>query len=153
METQRIRPSWDRYFMKIASVVRERSPDDKTQVGAVIVDLEKRIISTGYNGTPAGFDDSFIDWFDSSKHPYILHAEANAIAFARADLRGCDLYVTLAPCSECAKLIVQHRIKKVFYDEVRDSSQFSIDFMKKCGVQCERIVLDLPEQKGDANGR
>lgn len=133
--------------MKMALVVKERSPDLRTQVGAVIVDKDKRIVSTGYNGTPAGFDDSFIDWFDKSKHPYIIHAEANAIAYARRSLKGCTIYVTLSPCPECAKMIVQHKIKRVVFANHRDANNFSLDFFKQCGVDYELLPSDILDLK------
>ena len=137
-----MRASWDCYFLKLAFVVSERSPDLRTQVGAVIVDSKKRIVSTGYNGTPSGFDDSFIDWFDESKYPYILHAESNAISFANADLSGCTLYSTLIPCSECTKLIVQNGIRNVIYSDHREGFEFSLDLMRKCGVVYRRIPIE-----------
>ena len=128
--------------MKLAFVVSERSPDLKTQVGAVIVDSKKRIVSTGYNGTPSGFDDSFIDWFDQSKHPYILHAESNAISFANTDLSGCTLYSTLLPCGECTKLIIQSGIRDIIYCDHRSGFEFSLDLMRKCGVIYRRVKIE-----------
>ena len=113
----RIRPSWDQYFMDIAKVVATRSPDDKTQVGCVVVDINNRIVSTGYNGTPPGFDDSFIDWFSKDKMPFILHAEMNSILYAKQELTDCILYCTLGPCLDCLKHIKQVGIRKVIYLE------------------------------------
>lgn len=110
------RPSWDEYFLQIAEVVALRSVDAKTQVGCIIVDGDKRIVSTGYNGTPPGFDDSQIDWFQDTKHPYIIHAEQNALI--RADglkLKNATLYCSYSPCSECAKNIASAGIARVVY--------------------------------------
>lgn len=112
------KPHWDEYFMDIAIVVSRRSPDPKYKVGAVIVAPGHRIISTGYNGFPAGFDESKIDWNgnreDATK--YIVHAEANALLYTNNhDLRGSQLYVTISPCNQCIKLLAAAGIKEVIY--------------------------------------
>jgi dCMP deaminase len=112
--------NWDQYFMGVASLSRLRSKDPNTQVGACIVNIHKRIIGIGYNGFPFGVDDSIFPWnqegaFLDNKYAYVVHAEANAILNATADLRGSSLYVNLFPCNECAKLIIQAGIKEVVY--------------------------------------
>lgn len=107
---------WDRRFIDMASLVATWSKDPSTKVGAVIVDSERRIVSTGYNGFPAGvLDDSEQLCDRPSKLKCTLHAEENAILFARRDLRGCAVYVTHHPCASCAAKIVQVGIKKVFH--------------------------------------
>ena len=112
--------NWDQYFMGVASLSRLRSKDPNTQVGACIVNSHKRIIGIGYNGFPFGVDDQTFPWsqegaFLDNKYAYVVHAEANAILNATADLRGSSLYVNLFPCNECAKLIIQAGIKEVVY--------------------------------------
>jgi len=112
--------NWDQYFMGVASLSRLRSKDPNTQVGACIVNTHKRIIGIGYNGFPFGVDDSSFPWtqegaFLDNKYAYVVHAEANAILNATADLRGSSIYVNLFPCNECAKLIIQAGIKEVVY--------------------------------------
>lgn len=112
--------NWDQYFMGVASLSRLRSKDPNTQVGACIVNAHKRIIGIGYNGFPFGVDDQTFPWtqegsFLDNKYAYVVHAEANAILNATADLRGSSLYVNLFPCNECAKLIIQAGIKEVVY--------------------------------------
>ena len=115
--------SWDEYFMGIALLSCERSKDPNTKVGACIVDENKKVVSIGYNGMPSGCDESQLSWNRGegldSKYLYVCHAEFNAILNTRngAALEGCTLYVTLFPCNECAKAIIQTGIKEVvFYD-------------------------------------
>ena len=114
--------SWDEYFMAVALLSAHRSKDPSTQVGACIVNQKKRIIGIGYNGFPAGCSDDELPWeregmFLDTKYPYVCHAELNAITNAtnRYDLEGATIYVSLFPCNECAKLIVQAGIKEVVY--------------------------------------
>ncbi|HUV31261.1 MAG TPA: dCMP deaminase family protein [Acidobacteriota bacterium] len=114
--------SWDDYFMAVAQLSAQRSKDPGTQVGACIVNRNKRIIGIGYNGFPTGCPDDELPWgregeFLETKYPYVCHAEMNAIANAsnKADLDGASLYVSLFPCNECAKLIVQVGVKEVVY--------------------------------------
>lgn len=110
--------SWDEYFMGIASLSAKRSKDPKTQVGACIIDGEsKKILSIGYNGLPRGIEDDKIFWDDKTKHMYVCHAEANAILNSNNSLKGSILYVTMFPCNECAKLIIQSGIKEIVYLE------------------------------------
>ena len=112
-------------WMKIAKVVAERSKDPNTQVGCVIVDKNDRIISIGYNGFPNGISDDVLPWdreaeneYDT-KYPYVMHAERNAILNSGSrlnDLKGATLYVTLFPCRECTKSIIQCGISRIVYD-------------------------------------
>ncbi|MDE6091911.1 MAG: dCMP deaminase family protein [Ruminococcus sp.] len=141
--------SWDEYFMGIAMFSAERSKDNSTQVGACIVNNENKIVAVGYNGMPTGCSDDEMPWereAESSldtKYPFVCHAELNAILNSNsASLNGCTLYVTLFPCNECAKAIIQSGIKRVVYysnkykgtDSVT-ASQFLFD---KCGVKTEQ---------------
>ena len=114
--------TWDEYFMGVAILTAQRSKDPSTQVGACIVDKYLRILSTGYNGFPAGCSDDEFPWDRSAecdndtKYPYVVHAELNAILNARGkDLTGAKLYVALFPCNECAKAIIQSGIEEVVY--------------------------------------
>ena len=113
--------SWEEYFMGLAILSAERSKDPSTQVGACIVDENNKIISVGYNGAPIGYDDdkdmtwerdgSFLD----TKYAYVCHSELNAILNSKVKVEGCKLFVTLFPCNECAKVIIQSGIKEVIY--------------------------------------
>ena len=113
--------NWDEYFMGIAMLAARRSKDPSTQVGACIVNEDKRIVSMGYNGMPRCCSDDEYPWDKNdsaldSKYLYVCHAELNAILNARGtNLTGNRLYVALFPCNECAKAIIQSGIKEVVY--------------------------------------
>ena len=109
--------NWDQYFMGIALLSAERSKDPSTQVGACIVDQDNRILSMGYNGMPRGCDDDDMPWGRDgavldSKYAFVCHAELNAILnyHGTGTLKGARVYVTLFPCNECAKAIIQSGI-------------------------------------------
>ena len=124
--------SWDEYFMGVAQLSAMRSKDPNTQVGACIVNAKKRIIGIGYNGFPTGCSDDELPWdregdFLDTKYPYVCHAEMNAITNSanKPDLDGASVYVSLFPCNECAKLMVQVGIREVVYlsDKYAESDQ------------------------------
>ena len=114
--------SWDEYFMGVAYLSGMRSKDPNTQVGACIVSPDNKILSMGYNGFPIGCSDDEFPWEREGepleyKYFYSTHSELNAILNYRGgSLEGAKLYVTLFPCNECAKAIIQAGIKKVVYD-------------------------------------
>lgn len=139
--------SWDEYFMGIAMFSAERSKDSNTQVGACIVNNDYKIVAVGYNGMPTGCDDDDMPWERTgetcldTKYPFVCHAELNAILNRNsANLNGCTLYVTLFPCNECAKAIIQSGIKKVVYYSNKyanaESTKASAMLFSKCGVEC-----------------
>lgn len=112
--------SWDKYFMGVAILSSMRSKDPNTQVGACIVNEKNRIIGIGYNGLPIGLSDDEFPWgndgdFLDTKYPYVVHAEPNAILNSIEKLDNATIYVTLFPCNECAKLIIQSGIKELVY--------------------------------------
>ena len=115
--------------MGIALLSSMRSKDPSTQVGACIVNSEKRILSMGYNGMPRSCSDDEFPWDKNesalnSKYLYVCHAELNAILnCASGNVRGCTVYTTLFPCNECAKAIIQSGIAEVVYmsDKYADS--------------------------------
>ena len=125
--------SWDDYFMGVAILSSYRSKDPNTKVGACIVNPNtKRVISMGYNGMPNGCSDSDFPWTKTSDnesettYPYVVHAELNAILNAKTSVDGCYIYVTLSPCSECMKAIIQSGIKKIIYkDEYKKKSEMN----------------------------
>lgn len=108
-------PDWDWRFLSLSELVASWSKDGSTKVGCVIVDPLNRIVSLGYNGFPRGVDDAEERYADRDfKKLAIVHAEANAVAFAKRDLTGCTIYTTpFQPCSSCAGLIVQSGITRV----------------------------------------
>lgn len=114
--------SWDEYFMGVAQLSGMRSKDPNTQVGACIVSGENKILSMGYNGFPNGCADDVFPWEREgedelgTKYPFVTHSELNAILNYRGgSLEGTKLYVSLFPCNECAKAIIQAGIKTVVY--------------------------------------
>ena len=110
----------DEYFMSVALLSAQRSKDPSTQVGACIVDPDKKIVWIWYNGFPIGCSDEILPRaregnFLDTKYAYVCHAELNAIVNSTKNLKGCSMYVAMFPCNECAKLIIQSWIKKVVY--------------------------------------
>lgn len=116
--------SWDEYFMAVAKLAGMRSKDPNSQVGCCIVSQDNKILSIGYNGFPRGCSDDAFPWARSNEDPlktkyvYVTHSELNAILNYRGgSLEGAKLYVSLFPCNECAKAIIQAGIRKVIYDD------------------------------------
>ena len=115
--------SWDEYFMGVAQLSGMRSKDPNTQVGACIVSSDNKILSMGYNGFPAGCSDEEFPWEREgdtldTKYPFVTHGELNAILNYRGgSLEGTKLYVSLFPCNECAKAIIQCGITEIVYME------------------------------------
>lgn len=125
--------SWDQYFMGMAFLACERSKDPATQTGAVIVDKDNQVLSIGYNGFPTGCSDEQFPWRDdnkdvlNNKHFYVVHSELNAILNAKGrDLHGAKMYVTLFPCNECAKAIIQAGIKTIVYATIKEGKDYTI---------------------------
>ena len=155
---------WHDYFMSVATLSAYRSKDPSRQVGACIVDpATKRIVGIGYNGFPWGCSDEVLPWArkaDSwldTKYPYVCHAELNAIMNKNtASLEGCRIYTTLFPCNECAKLIVQSRMREVVYlsDAQRntDPNTASRRILALAGIEAwqhtpavRRVVIDFDD--------
>ncbi len=132
---------FDERYLEMASVWAKNSYCKRRQVGALLV-KDRMIISDGYNGTPAGFENICEDESGATK-PYVLHAEANAItkvAQSGNSSAGATLYVTASPCVECAKLIIQSGITRVVYsDEYRLTD--GIDLLRKAGVEVEKVTI------------
>ena len=114
---------WDMRFITMCTLVGSWSKDPKKHVGAVIVDPNNRVVSVGFNGLPKGVEDSTENLKNQErKLPAVIHAEVNAILFAKQDLTGCTLYVSLPTCTPCSSVIIQSGIKRVVcarYDEPR----------------------------------
>lgn len=156
--------SWSDYFMGVAILAAHRSKDPNSQVGACIVNQQKKIVGIGYNGFPIGCSDEALPWAREAdcsletKYPYVCHAELNAIMNKNnADIKGCTIFVTLFPCNECTKLIIQSGIQKIVYlsDKYHDSESCvaARKMLDMAGVQYEpfkpdrdRIVIDFPEE-------
>lgn len=137
----------DKRYIRMASIWAENSYCKRRQVGALIV-KDKMIISDGYNGTPAGFENVCEDDNNVTK-PYVLHAEANAItkvAKSNNSSLGATLYVTASPCIECAKLIIQAGIRRVVYSENYRSVD-GIELLQKAGIDV--AFIELNENQGN----
>lgn len=140
---------YDRAYLRMAKTWAKLSHCNRKQVGALIV-KDDMIISDGYNGTPSGFDNCCENELGDT-HWYVLHAEANAIlkvAKSTNNALGATLYLTLSPCKECSKLILQAGIKRVVYiDHYKDSA--GVHFLKEAGIEVNHIeqIYDESEFK------
>ena len=144
--------SWDEYFMSLAHLSAVRSKDPSTQVGAVIVDSNNKVVGLGYNGFPRGCDDKEFPWeregeFLDTKYAYVVHAELNAILNANKLIENCRLYVSLFPCNECSKAIIQSGIKEIIYesDKYKDLDQFkaSKKMLEAAGVKLRQLDYEI----------
>ncbi|SFB16020.1 dCMP deaminase [Acetitomaculum ruminis DSM 5522] len=129
--------SWDEYFMGVAILSGMRSKDPNTQVGCCIVSRDNKILSMGYNGFPIGCSDDEFSWSRDgeeldNKYLFSTHSELNAILnYSGTSLQGAKLYVTLFPCNECAKAIIQAGISTVVYDSDKYADTLSVLASKK----------------------
>lgn len=143
--------SWEEYFMGLALLSAQRSKDPNSQVGACIVNQENKIVSVGYNGAPRNFDDDKdMPWdregdFLNTKYAYVCHSELNAILNTNSSVKDCTIYVTLFPCNECTKAIIQSGIKRIVYlsDKYNgtDSNIASKRMLDKCGIEYVQYKL------------
>ncbi|MBR2549212.1 MAG: dCMP deaminase family protein [Clostridiales bacterium] len=140
--------SWDEYFMGVAKLASMRSKDPSTQVGACIVDKDNYILSVGYNGFPIGCDDEEFPWGREggvldTKYAFVAHAELNAILNSKTgDLAGSTVYVTLFPCNECTKALIQKRVGKVVYFDDKyhdtDATKAARKMLDAAGIKYEQ---------------
>jgi len=135
---------YDKAYLRMATEWGKLSHCLRKQVGAIIV-KDRMIISDGYNGTPTGFENCCEDEEGYTKW-HVLHAEANAILKVAGSTQSCQgstLYITLSPCKECSKLVLQAGIKRVVYkEEYKDDS--GVRFLEKSGIE----VMQLQEEVG-----
>lgn len=132
----------DKRYLRMAAIWAENSYCQRRKVGALIV-KDQMIISDGYNGTPAGFENVCEDEHNITK-PYVLHAEANAITKVAASSnssKGATIYITSAPCIECAKLIIQSGIRRVVFSE-KYRTEEGCDLLKRANVELEYIDVN-----------
>ncbi len=129
--------TWDEYFMAVAKLAGMRSKDPNSQVGTCIVSEDNKILSMGYNGFPKGCSDDEFPWEregeeEETKYPYVVHSELNAILNYRGgSLEGAKLYVSLFPCNECAKAIIQAGIKTIVYEDDKYDGTMSVVTSKR----------------------
>lgn len=146
-------PKWDIRFMGIADLVAGWSKDPSTKVGCVIVDRERHVVATGYNGFPRGVDDSDARLNDRPvKYLMVQHAEANAILQAVADMRGATAYVTHRPCAGCSGMLIQSGITRIvtrrpadgFAERFADSFAAADAMLREAGVTIDYIDAEVP---------
>lgn len=133
----------DRRYLRMARIWAENSYCERRKVGALMV-KDRTIISDGFNGTPAGFENICEDESGNTK-TYVLHAEANAItkvARSNNSSEGATLYITASPCLDCAKLIIQAGIRRVVYNELYRITD-GIDLLTRAGIECIHISESL----------
>ena len=140
--------TWDEYFMGLAHLSALRSKDPNTQVGAAIVDENHRVVSVGYNGMPKGCSDDVFPWSREgallqTKYAFVVHAELNAILNSKYPVSGCTLYVSLFPCNECAKAIIQAGIRRIVYESDKyqntDNTIASRRMLKAAGIELVQL--------------
>ena len=141
----------DKFYMEFARHSATKSKDNSTKVGACLVN-DNRLLSIGYNGAPRGFPDEKVpithnenDPIEFRKNSYMVHAELNSIlnyGGSLKDLQGATLYVTISPCHECAKTIIQTGIKRVVYLEEyhrSETARMAFILFNMAGVKCEKL--------------
>lgn len=154
--------AWDDYFMSLAHLSAKRSKDPNTQVGAVIVNQKQRVVGIGYNGFPRTLNtqnDTYYPWEKQggvldTKYAYVVHAELNAILNANHSVEGCKIYVSLFPCNECAKAIIQAGISEIIYEDdkyyMEDSVKASKKMLQNAGITLtqlgHRLKVDVQKQ-------
>jgi len=144
---------WDDTWMSIAKLISKRSKDPNTQVGACIVNADNHIAGLGYNGFPHGCDNNALPWDRDGgvldvKYTYMCHAESNAIDNGDSDkIPGSKIYVTLFPCNECAKRIIQNKISEIIYlsDKYHDteSATAARKMFKMAGIKTRQFECEL----------
>lgn len=143
--------SWDEYFMSVAKLSAFRSKDPNTQVGACIVNNDNKIVGVGYNGLPWGCEDTEFPWqvrvgeLHETKYPYVVHAELNAILNSTTSLKECRIYVSLFPCHECVKAIIQSGIREIIFEDDKYSGTQSDIAAKKMLDMAGVIYKKIPK--------
>lgn len=144
--------TWDEYFMSVAHLSALESKDPNTQVGACIVNEDNIILGIGYNGLPKGCSDDIFPWGNvgdtlETKYAFVVHAELNAILNAQASVKNSSIYVSLFPCNECAKAIIQSGIKTIVYEDDKyadtDAVRASKRMLSAAGVLIRQVSKRL----------
>jgi len=148
------RPDWHSYFLSICEITAGRSHDAQTQHGAVIVDSDNRIVSTGYNGFPSGSPDTEFPNLRPEKYAFMIHAEMNAIISAQRPLKGCRIYVTGIPCSRCLIHIASTGIREIWcgtrtHADRSSEVQFVQWFTEKMGIRINGV--NTPKSEGSSS--
>lgn len=135
---------WDEYFMKITETVAMKSKDPSSQMGCVIVDEKKRVVSVGYNGMIQGADETKMTLRERPmKYYFAIHSEMNALIFAKRDLTGCTIYNKVATCENCLKYCLQAGIKRFVYKELRVHSHSTDPSRSMTNVETDEAIIRL----------
>lgn len=147
---------WDVRFLELAKHVASWSKDPRTKVGAVLVNDTNQVLSLGFNGFPRGVRDLEERYLDRpTKSLFVAHAERNALDNCFTDTKGSTLYVTMPPCNECVKSIIQKGIKRIVTltseDRPQDNGHASLIMIEECGINLEaysnEYLLQIQQQK------
>lgn len=131
-------PSWDEYFINGCSWVSSRSKDPDTQVGCIVVDEDKHIIATGYNGMPPGMEESAEIWKRPTKYKYVNHGEHNSFSHATRSFKNGTMYINIWPCESCARLITSSGLNRVVVGSDYYKSDEVLDIFKRANLVFER---------------
>jgi len=135
---------WDEYFISLTEAVAQKSKDPSSKMGCVIVDKDKRIVSTGYNGMVRGADESKMTLTERPmKYFFAVHSEMNALIFAHQDLNGCTVYNRVATCENCLKYCLQAGIKRFVYKELRVHSHAADPKKSMTNVDTDEAIIRL----------
>ena len=132
--------SWNKLWMDMALLVAQRSKDEQTQVGAVAVSPDNKNIHIAYNGFPIKIKDTEERWIKPTKYSYVLHCETNLILNAKESLDSWSVFITIPPCPECTKLLIQSGIKRIVYHHEHQNNtkfdySFSKELLKEAGIE------------------
>lgn len=134
--------NWNDYFLLLAELISTRSKDPSTHHGCILTDENYRIISCGYNGSVQGINDDLVPKTRPDKYFYTLHAEENAILFAKRDLTHCKAFITGRPCSRCTRMLIQSGIREIIYGN-RSSQMIDELDTKVTNFLCEQTNTKL----------
>lgn len=137
--------SWNEYYLSIAFVIAQRSIDPSTKCGCVLVSKDNRILSTGYNGPIKGSDDSLIPLTRPKKYLHFIHCEINALLAyggSYADIQNSKCYVTIRPCHDCLRSLIQKGVSEIYYSDLPNAACVDAD-----SLEAQKIMLSNRDVK------
>lgn len=138
---------WHEYFNNIVKEVSKKSKDTSTKVGCYIVNRENEPVSSGFNGWVSGCNEKLMTWERPLKYEMVIHAEMNALIFAKQSLKGCKVFITHGPCANCLKHLLQSGIREIYYNcpgIMRDrGSDLEKKAVKRLILSTDAIVLNV----------
>ena len=139
--------NWPEYFNSIVDKVKNKSKDPSTKVGCHIVNKYNEPVSSGFNGWVAGCDESMMSWERPLKYGMIIHAEMNALIFARRSLKECKVFITHGPCANCLKHLLQAGTRQIYYNDpgiIRDrGSEVEKEAIKRLIISTDAVVFNV----------